>query len=870
MLNEVRFDERQVPMMDKRLWDVLNGKEANYLLPFYWQKGDHTHLIPEQIQRIYDSGCRAFCVEARPHPEFVGAGWWRDMDVILAEADKRDMKVWILDDDHYPTGHAAGMIAKKYPEFRQWELIERHIDVVGHTHEASILVHEENDENILIGVYAYKRNADDLETCEYSGIDLTDKVDGCFLMWDIPDGVWRIFFYYQSRIGGMPEYIDMINPDSVKVLIDTVYESHWRHYSQYFGNTLAGFFSDEPAFGNQVFGQQRFDFGFYEARIGKPSLALPWNENVLKMLAKRLGYNPIPHLNLLWYEDGENGDRQCEMRHAYMDVVTQLYSECFNKQIADWCHGHGVAYIGHIVEDMNCHMRGGVGHYFRALQWQDMSGVDIVLHQIIPGMADYTHTARCATGVTSGAFNEYILAKLGASLAHLTPEMRGRAMCEVFGAYGWAEDSVMMKYLIDHLLVRGINHFVPHAFNSMFPDNDCPPHFGAEGHDPSFEAFGELMRYTNKASHLLEGAIHKANAAILYHVDGEWASRFQNASNMEPIATRLYDHHIDYDIVSMDMLREASVESEQLHISDERFDCLLVPYADHMPMCLLDLLEKLQDRGLPVWFMRTMPENATFKGVVLQEDDIVPKMKSFGMTDVIVEEGYPKLRIYHCVRDGNDIFMFFNEDYTKTVNTTVKVLCRGEYARLDMLSDVYSSGVSVNGELDLRLLPNQSQIIVFGDTAGLPPTAHITKCVPISPEFDLELAECDDLTNYQFCGTYDRFFNVNHSDFKPEFSGKMRYSFSFEVEKRDGKVYLDLGRVGQNAEMSINGKKCGLRISAPYLFDITDVSVDGINQATVVVSNTLAQKIRDRFSYFLQLKPSGLLGGICVKYENIN
>ena len=74
----------------------------------------------------------------------------------------------------------------------------------------------------------------------------------------------------------------------------------------------------------------------------------------------------------------------------------------------------------------------------------------------------------------------------------------------------------------------------------------------------------------------------------------------------------------------------------------------------------------------------------------------------------------------------------------------------------------------------------------------------------------------------------------------------------------------------KNAEMSINGKKCGLRISAPYLFDITDVSVDGINQATVVVSNTLAQKIRDRFSYFLQLKPSGLLGGICVKYENIN
>jgi hypothetical protein len=66
-------------MMDKRLYDVLNGSESNYLFPFYWQHGDHTELIPEQIRRIYDSGCCAFCVEARPHPDFVGDVWWIDI-----------------------------------------------------------------------------------------------------------------------------------------------------------------------------------------------------------------------------------------------------------------------------------------------------------------------------------------------------------------------------------------------------------------------------------------------------------------------------------------------------------------------------------------------------------------------------------------------------------------------------------------------------------------------------------------------------------------------------------------------------------------------------------------------------------------------
>lgn len=42
------------------------------------------------------------------------------MDIILDECEKRGMKVWVLDDDHFPTGHANGMIKEKYPERRRW------------------------------------------------------------------------------------------------------------------------------------------------------------------------------------------------------------------------------------------------------------------------------------------------------------------------------------------------------------------------------------------------------------------------------------------------------------------------------------------------------------------------------------------------------------------------------------------------------------------------------------------------------------------------------------------------------------------------------------------------------------------------------
>ena len=37
-------------IMDKKLFDVINENTNNYLMPFFWQHGDHTDKIPEQIQ----------------------------------------------------------------------------------------------------------------------------------------------------------------------------------------------------------------------------------------------------------------------------------------------------------------------------------------------------------------------------------------------------------------------------------------------------------------------------------------------------------------------------------------------------------------------------------------------------------------------------------------------------------------------------------------------------------------------------------------------------------------------------------------------------------------------------------------------------
>jgi len=100
----------------------------------------------------------------------------------------------------------------------------------------------------------------------------------------------------------------------------------------------------------------------------------------------------------------------------------------------------------------------------------------------------------------------------------------------------------------------------------------------------------------------------------------------------------------------------------------------------------------------------------------------------------------------------------------------------------------------------------------------------------------------------------------------PDFSGKMRYTFKFDADTNAKRVFMDLGDVGQNAVLDINGRQLGIRITKPYIFDVTEAVKDNSNIATVTVSNTNAQKVRDYFSRFLQLSPSGLLGDITLKY----
>ena len=78
-------------------------------------------------------------------------------------------------------------------------------------------------------------------------------------------------------------------------------------------------------------------------------------------------------LPALWYDCGRE---TAAFRVAYMNAITKEYSRNFGWMLGDWCRAHGVKYIGHVIEDMNAHMRTGygAGHFsgrWTARIWRD-------------------------------------------------------------------------------------------------------------------------------------------------------------------------------------------------------------------------------------------------------------------------------------------------------------------------------------------------------------------------------------------------------------------------------------------------------------------------------------------------------------------
>lgn len=84
-------------------------------------------------------------------------------------------------------------------------------------------------------------------------------------------------------------------------------------------------------------------------------------------------------------------------------------------------------------------------------------------------------------------------------------------------------------------------------------------------------------------------------------------------------------------------------------------------------------------------------------------------------------------------------------------------------------------------------------------------------------------------------------------------------------EAAPANAVLDLGRVYEVAEVTLNGQQLGVKICPPYIFDAGSALVVGENRLVIEVTNNLGKQEQDFLSQYMIHEPSGLLGPVMLR-----
>lgn len=861
--------------------NLLAGKYENHIMPFFWQHGEDEATLREYMKVINEANCKAVCVESRPHPDFCGPKWWEDMDVILDEARKRSMKVWILDDSHFPTGLANGAVKEATLELHRQSVCKVKVDLDGPAGE-----HRIDLTGMIPGEYQFSgqmeqyvlpmllKDAPHYEDDHAIAVTAVSEetkevvygtIIGNEAVIEKPEGKVSVYVIGLSRnLGPHRDFINMLDPNSCKILIDAVYEKHYAHYKEDFGKTIAGFFSDEPELGNG-------HLYFYDNLLGTDQ-DLPFSENLPEELEKTLGKNWANRLYLLW-ENGQDKNETAFVRHAYMDAVTKLVRDSFSYQLGNWCRERGVWYIGHMIEDSNAHARTGssLGHYFRGLQGQDMAGIDDIGGQVLP-QGESEPSVGVMGAVRDGEFYHYQLANLAASAAAIEPGKSGNSMCEIFGNYGWAEGTRLEKYLADHFMVNGINHFVPHAFSpAPFPDSDCPPHFYAHGHNPEYRAFGEIMAYMNRVSTLISGGKRCSQAAVLYHGESEWSGK----STLTQKAIRcLLDAQIVADTIPADVFQNRAFYQTKitnaLQVHQQIYEVFILPEAEFITKdTAIAVNEMLQSEmcvlavgSLPIGICDEEDEQtakALIEGIkdveVVALEELVSEVEQRISKEISIEPAESYIRALHYDGKAN-IFYLVNEG-KEAYTGKIVLKDKGKPIEEGYLYDAYLNKIYPieikDGAVQLTMLPLHSYIIVADHAEEMsepllnPKTG---KWILEDSEKKMEWKElvrgtCEGIQYPHFEKRENVAIPDQLAEEQPTFSGFVSYEGTLEARKGQcGGIYIE--DAYEAVEVFINEKSLGIQIVPPFAYDLSGVLVDGTNQVRIEVATTL-----ERYCYEL-------------------
>ena len=820
-------------IIDKQ--SFLNPPDEFTPIPFwFWNDELNEEELLRQIRDFNEKGVKGFVIHPRIGiPKSIGYLSNRFMELVsfaVREAKELGMIVILYDEAMYPSGSAHGMVVQSNPEYAS-----KGLKLTEYKCSGEFGLNLEKVEGNPVLVQAVRKISDnEIVTESITKLTITDNT----VSFDagVEEGWYVLVFtecFTRGHIRGIhfgeddgeeeaPPSADLLNPAATREFIRLTHERYYEVLKAYFGTTVTGFFTDEP----DIMGR------------GHEKDLIPWTGGFMEYIQKAgLSETDIP---LLWFEDR---DRASLTRKKFTEAVNRKMEEAYYRPLYEWCDQHGIALTGHP----------GASDDIGFLKYFHMPAQDVVWRWVAPedGLAirgEHSTMAKCSSD----------------SARHRGKRRNGN---ECFACCGknkieWSFTAEDMKWYMDWLFVRGVNLLYPHAF---FYSIDGPRRWGERPPDVGpnniwWPYYKQISDYIKRMCWVMTDSINQARVSILCEAHRlPWE-----------ITEPLYENQIEFNYLEDEIFisDDCKIEATCLKVRNQSYQLLVLDSIEMINNKNMNKIQCFIEQGgkvlifnpdkKPLFHKALLPVDSLKDLAVVIRQHITPVM--------IFTEPQKDLRITHVLKDNSDFLLLVNEG-DEEIKSNLCLSLVGAVESWDAVKGCITE-ISVRhraGERHMIIpirLTSREALLMRVDTRQTPKGIAIEAA-------DSDVTQTAERENYLDKGwqmgvttesmtDLENFTLWNETEWGKNYSGTNVYRNHFLIKKgyQAESIQLDLGKVYEIAEVTVNGRKAGVKLWAPYTFDVTELIIEGDNEVIIEVHNTIANKMCN-----LNLD-SGLMGPI--------
>lgn len=724
---------------------------------------------------------------------------------------------------------------------------------------------------------------------KYRVVDLTSAVssDGR-LNWTPPPGRWAVLRMGYSLTGARNS---PASPEATGLEVDKLNRTYVKDYLDNYLGLYEAMLGD--LMGKR--GLQYLITDSWEAGVQN------WTDDMIAEFSARRGYDMRPWLPVLTGAVVESAEASDRFLWDFRKTIAELIAECHYGQISASLRERG---MGRYSES---HESG------RALI---ADGMEIKRDADIPMSAYWTPRP----GTTGEQYGYNADVRESASVAHIYGQnlVAAESLTAIGNAWGWSPET--LKPTADIEMAMGLNRFVIHTSVHQ-PVSDKIPGLGLGPFGQWFtrhETWAELAKpwidYLSRSSYMLQQGKFAADIVYFYGEDSNITAMFSDRSPELP-------EGYGFDYINADaLIHRLSVSDGLIRTPSGMAYSMLVldPRSRHMTVPVLQEIRDLVRSGAVVLGAKPVdsPSLADDQSELQSLADEV-----WGSGDGV--HLYGKGRVYAGRTPAEalkSIRLVPDFEYTKPQSDTQILFVHRKLAQADIYwvnnrsdrAEDFDATFRVHGVaaeiwhpdtgkmepasyrmqgertiVPLSLDPMDAVFVVFrlpsarqSVTVSGPvetPIAALEGAWDVSFQpnrgapAEITLAKLDSWTDCADAGV--RYF-----------SGTATYHKTFQAPSdwfvRESRLWLDLGRVKNLAEVILNGKPLGIAWKAPFRMDITDALKKGENILEIKVTNLWVNRLigdaqpdaARKYTYTTQpfyradspLLPSGLLGPVRI------